>query len=149
MGRIKRILCAVDFSEATARTAAYARELAEGLGAEIVALFVAQSLNRYVLFKVDKDAVDNFVNTVMGGAREKMDKLLAEHFQGITAEGIVDMGYPPETIIAAAKARGCDMIVIGTHGRAGWDRIVFGSVAEKVVKGAGLPVMTVPPRGEE
>jgi nucleotide-binding universal stress UspA family protein len=146
MGRIKRILCALDFSDDTSGIAEYARELAEAVDAGVVVLYVAQSMNRYTLFNVTEAAVKDFVDTVASGARDRMDEAIAKQFEGIRAEGVVDMGYPAEVILSVAEERNCDLIVMGTHGRAGWDRIVFGSVAEKVVKAARVPVLTVPPR---
>jgi nucleotide-binding universal stress UspA family protein len=54
-------------------------------------------------------------------------------------------GYAAEEILGVAEGEDADMIVMGTHGRKGIDRILFGSVAEKVVKGAKCPVLTVRP----
>ena len=55
------------------------------------------------------------------------------------------VGHPAEVIAREAEDRGADLIVMGTHGRKGIDRILFGSVAEKVVKNASMPVLTVRP----
>ena len=54
-------------------------------------------------------------------------------------------GYPAEEIIKLAESENVDLIVMGTHGRSGIDRILFGSVAEKVVKNASKPVLTIHP----
>ena len=54
-------------------------------------------------------------------------------------------GYAPEEILKAAEENHCDLIVMGTHGRKGIDRIIFGSVAEKVVKTSPVPVLTIRP----
>jgi nucleotide-binding universal stress UspA family protein len=151
MGSIKRILCAVDFSEATPSTAAYARELAKTMDAQVLVVFAAQSLSRYMLFNVPESSAENLVQTVMSSAKEQMDEVLLTHFQDVNAEGLVETGYPAEVILSVAEGKDCDLIVMGTHGRSGWDRIMFGSVAEKVVKASRIPVLTVPPkqRGSE
>ena len=64
----------------------------------------------------------------------------------MSAAGLVVTGYPAEEILKVAADRKADMIVMGTHGRTGIDRIIFGSVAEKVVKTAACPVLTIKPR---
>jgi nucleotide-binding universal stress UspA family protein len=74
-----------------------------------------------------------------------MSAFLSENFQGVEAEGHVVTGYAAEEIFGVADKEGADMIIMGTHGRKGIDRILFGSVAEKVVKGAKCPVMTIRP----
>ena len=66
-------------------------------------------------------------------------------FWNIGAEGQVLIGYAAEEILTRANDEGADLIVMGTHGRKGIDRILFGSVAEKVVKNASMPVLTVRP----
>ena len=54
-------------------------------------------------------------------------------------------GYAAEEIFGMAAKENVDLIIMGTHGRKGIDRILFGSVAEKVVKGAKCPVLTIRP----
>jgi nucleotide-binding universal stress UspA family protein len=57
----------------------------------------------------------------------------------------VEYGYAPEKILETAREVAADMIIMGTHGRRGVDRIPFGSVAEKIVKTATIPVLTIRP----
>jgi len=143
--RYSKILCAVDFSEATPIVAGHATMLAEALGASVLVLYVAPNLDRYVNFQVSASSVNDFVKTVVKGAEEEMKKVLDAHFAGVEAEGGVLSGYPAELIVQTAKDEGCDLIVMGTHGRRGVGRVLFGSVAEKVVKKSPLPVLTVKP----
>lgn len=149
MSSMKRILCAIDFSEATASTTACARDLAKALDAEVLVVFAAQSLSRYMLFNVAESTAAEFDDSVFKSAHEQMDGVLATRFEGVNARGLVEVGYPAEAILSVAEKRKCDLIVMGTHGRSGWDRIMFGSVAEKVVKASRIPVLTVPPRKVE
>ena len=74
-------------------------------------------------------------------AAEKMNEALAG--RGIEADHVVLDGEPNQLILAAAKERDADLIVIGTHGRTGWQRLVVGSVAESVISGATMPVLAV------
>jgi nucleotide-binding universal stress UspA family protein len=145
MPDIKKILCAVDFSDSSRIVAEYAASLAGKLGAEVVVLYVAPSLTQYVGFHVPPSSIESFVGGIVDGAEQTMEKFIAEHFQGISAAGKVTTGYAAEEILTVAQDNGVDMIVMGTHGRKGIDRILFGSVAEKVVKSAPIPVFTVRP----
>ena len=64
---------------------------------------------------------------------------------GVKVEGKILSGYAAQEILSFANTNDIDLIVMGTHGRTGIDRMLFGSVAEKVVKAAEMPVMTVRP----
>jgi len=144
---IKKILCAVDFSEHSDVVAEYARTLAEKLGAKILCLYVAPSLSEYLGFHVPPSSIENFVGEIVTGADKTMAEFVDEHFKGVDCDGKVLTGYAAEEILEAAKAEKVDMLIMGTHGRKGIDRILFGSVAEKVVKSAGCPVLTIHPKG--
>lgn len=145
MTSIKKILVAVDLSPQSSNVADYAVCLAKSLDADIIAVYIAPSLGHYVGFHVPTSSIENFVGEVVNGAEKSMDDFVQEKFQGIRAEGKVISGYAAEEIINQAKENNADLIVMGTHGRAGLDRILFGSVAEKVVKTSNIPVLTVRP----
>jgi nucleotide-binding universal stress UspA family protein len=67
----------------------------------------------------------------------------------IKARDQVIIGNPSQQIVETAKKESADIIVIATHGMTGWRRFIFGSVAEKVVRLAECPVLTVPAPSEE
>lgn len=148
MPTVKKILCAVDFSEGSPRVAEYAAALAQASKAEVLCLYVAPSLAEYVGFNVPQAALDTFIGDVVASAEATMHDFTDDNFPGLTVQGVVLTGYPAEEILKAAEAHHADMIVMGTHGRTGIDRIIFGSVAEKVVMSATCPVLTVKPRDE-
>lgn len=66
----------------------------------------------------------------------------AEHAGGLTERVLVE-GSPSEEIVDYAEEASCDLIVMGTHGRGGIDRLLLGSVAERVVRTSSVPVLTV------
>jgi len=66
---------------------------------------------------------------------------------GLTVVTEIPEGNPHEEILAYVSEHGIDMVIMGTHGRTGLDRVVMGSVAERVVRRSPIPVLTV--RGEE
>ncbi|WP_461209734.1 universal stress protein [Desulfocurvus sp. DL9XJH121] len=145
MAEIKKILCAIDFSDSSVQVAEYAAHLVTKLNAELVVLYVAPSLNQYVGFHVPPSSIENFVGGIVDGAEQTMEVFIQDNFQGLGVSGRVATGYAAEEILGIAKEEGADMIVMGTHGRRGIDRILFGSVAEKVVKSAEIPVLTIRP----
>jgi universal stress protein A len=79
-------------------------------------------------------------------ALTRLRDLIANAFQG-PWEAEVAMGHPAEAIVRVAQERGVDLIVISTHGRTGLQHVLMGSVAEKVVRLAPCPVLTIK-RGE-
>ena len=74
-----------------------------------------------------------------------MDTFLKEYFKGIETEGRVVTGYAAEEIVNVAEDVHADLIVLGTHGRLGLDKFLFGSVAEKVIKTSPVPVLSMRP----
>ncbi|WP_291323716.1 universal stress protein [Desulfonatronospira sp.] len=145
MAEVKKILCAVDFSEMSSRVADYAQTLAKPLNSAVKVVYVAPSLSQYVGFHVPPTSIENFVGEIVSGAEKTMDIFIQENFTDIEATGQVLTGYAAEEILKYAEKEGLDMIIMGTHGRKGIDRILFGSVAEKIVKAAPIPVLTIRP----
>lgn len=143
--KISKILCAVDLSDHSKQVASYATHLAKAFGASVSVVYTAPSLSQYVGFHVPPHTIETFVQEIVDGAEQSMQAFVAENFAGVEAKGQVLIGYAAEEIINKAHAESVDLIVMGTHGRKGIDRILFGSVAEKVVKNADMPVLTVRP----
>lgn len=146
MREIKKILCAVDLSEHSKAVAEYAVLLAKKLDASVLVVYTAPSLSQYVGFHVPPNTIENFVGEIVTGAEKSMEDFVAENFSEVKAASQVRVGYAAEEILNRAHEENVDIIVMGTHGRKGIDRILFGSVAEKVVKNADMPVLTVRPQ---
>lgn len=145
MRTIKKIICALDLSQHSTLVAEYAVTMAKAFDAEIIAVYAAPALTQYVGFHVPPSSIENFVGEIVAGAEKTMQEFVAENFQGVKAEGKVINGYAAEEILNMVDSIHADLIIMGTHGRKGIDRILFGSVAEKVVKSSKIPVMTVRP----
>jgi nucleotide-binding universal stress UspA family protein len=80
-------------------------------------------------------------------AREELDKLVGPATRGVSrVTGHIRVGAPAKAIVQLASDVSADLVVVGTHGRTGFDRLMFGSVAEKVMRGAPCPVLTVRPK---
>lgn len=145
MTSFKKILCSVDFSDHSKLVAAHAASLARLSGGTVLVLYAAPSLSQYVGFHVPPNSIENFVGEIVTGAEKAMENFVAENFGDVKAEGRIVIGYAAEEILSLADKEQVDVIVMGTHGRKGIDRILFGSVAEKVVKSATQPVLTIRP----
>ena len=145
MPALKKILCAIDLSEQSESVAEYAVMLARLADASIVAVYAAPTLTQYTGFHVPPNTINNFVGEIVSGAEQSMKTFVTRHFAGVDARGVVVVGYAAEEILAAAEREQADLIVMGTRGRKGIDLILFGSVAEKVVKNASCPVVTIRP----
>ena len=149
MPQLQKIVCALDLSEHSKVVAEYATMLAKMSGASIVAVYAAPTLTQYTGFHVPPNTIDSFVGEIVSGAEKAMTTFVAEHFGDVPVKAEVVVGYAAEEILALAENEKADLIVMGTHGRKGIDRILFGSVAEKVVKNSALPVLTIRPVTDE
>lgn len=145
MSMFTKILCPVDFSEASAPVAKVAREFALAFDAEIVALYVAPSMIQYEIFDLPAVSLPQLVGDITVGAEKTMVEFVAKHFQDVRATGKVVSGDAADSIVTLAQVEKADIIIMATHGRQGLNRLLFGSVAEKVVKTSPVPVMTIRP----
>ena len=145
MAKLQKIVCALDLSEHSRQVAEYATMLAKMSGASIVAVYAAPTLTQYTGFNVPPNTIDSFVGEIVSGAEKAMADFVAEHFPDVQVKAEVVVGYAAEEILSLAENEDADLIVMGTHGRKGIDRILFGSVAEKVVKNSSRPVLTIRP----
>ncbi len=149
MVEIKKIVCALDLSDHSKLVAEYATSYAKMSGASIVAVYAAPTLTQYSGFHVPPNTIDSFVGEIVSGAETAMAEFIAEHFSGVEVRAEIVIGYAAEEILDLVEKENADLIVMGTHGRTGIDRILFGSVAERVVKSSSVPVLTIRPKEVE
>lgn len=143
MPKVKRILFPVDLSDTSPKIVPWVIETAEAHRAEICLLFVARAFEYYSPLNVPR--LDEFQRSIKEQGLKSLTEFTERYFKdkGYTAEVIV--GHPAEVILEYAVEKEIDLIVMGTHGRRGLDRILFGSVADHVVKQSPVPVLTVNP----
>ena len=143
---LQKILVATDFSEPSEAALAYGRELARNFGAQLILVNVADN----VLTRVY--GADGFVmmdpdlqEQVEAGARRQLNALLdQEDRTDLRAEAVVlTSNAPSSALVTYAREMGIDLIVMGTHGRGAVAHLLMGSVAERVVRTAPCPVLTV------
>jgi nucleotide-binding universal stress UspA family protein len=145
MVEIRNILCAVDFSEISPRVASYTETLAKALSAKVHVIHVAPSQELHGSFEIPMPSIQGYIEEIASQAEKKMGSFIQENFKMADAKGRVLRGYADEEILSYAMEEHADLIVIGTHGRKGPDRVLFGAIAEKVVKASKIPVLTIRP----
>jgi nucleotide-binding universal stress UspA family protein len=140
----ERILVPVDGSEMSATALDHGVDLAEQVDATIHVLFVADTARDSVTV-VGTDMVDALEQE----GRRIVEEVTDRH-EGHGVEFVTEVlqGDPAETIVDYASDRELDAIVIGTHGRTGLRRTLLGSVTNRVVRTAPVPVVTVGPETE-
>ncbi|MGH9792044.1 MAG: universal stress protein [Candidatus Acidiferrales bacterium] len=148
MVQFKRILCPVDYSEPSRYAFQHALALARQFSAELTVLHVVEDTPLFQAYDGVPDI--GLPQEIERAAHEGMEKLLAaEDLTGANVKSDVVHGPSYRTIVEYAKQYGADLIVMATHGRGALELAFFGSVAERVVKSAGCPVMVVPLPGEK
>jgi len=146
MHDFKKILFPVDLSESSAKIVPFVKSLASRYDARVHLLFVARVFDYFTSMYVPHPSVSQFEKEVIEGAEKRLYEFADEHFAApASAKTQVVAGDPSEEILGYIAAHGIDLVVMGTHGRKGLDKVIFGSVAERVVKSAPVPVMVVNP----
>lgn len=139
---IKKILIPTDGSEHSMRAAEYGISIAKMVGAQILVVFVVDEVVLDQLAKItEREAAERelkedgkgYVNYVLSMVEKK----------GVSASSLIEVGSPFEQIVNIAKDSNVDLIVMGTYGRRGAERILIGSVAERVIGYASCPVLVV------
>lgn len=148
MIEIHRVLCPIDFSDASRHALAHAVAIASWYGSEVTALHVVPGPlvpQPPILGAAFADGAS--VGVPDRTAREDTLRAWLEPARraGVKADVLVDEGNAAGRILEHARLRAADLIVMGTHGLSGFERMMLGSVAEKVLFKAACPVMTVPP----
>jgi nucleotide-binding universal stress UspA family protein len=144
MKQFSTILFANDFSEGSDYAFDYAFSLAKQYSAKLLIVHVINEPVDLRGFYVPHISFDNLEKEIAEGAENMMDRFCATHLTDFSNyEKYVLSGIPYEEIIKKADESGADLIIMGTHGRKGIDHILFGSTAERVVRSARIPVMTV------
>ena len=148
MIEIRRILCPIDFSDYSRRALDHAVAIARWYESAVTALHVFSPV------PVAAYGPGTMVFDPIGLTPADRDQLLAEtrafieagSAPGITTGAVVREGNTAAEILDQATGMNADLLVIGTHGRSGFERLVLGSVAEKVLRKARCPVLVVPRR---
>lgn len=149
--KLARILVPLDFSEQSLKALHYAVRFAEQFGAELILQNVVQP----VVYPSELGYVADEIpllseQALVKSARQRIEKLAQEAVMPpLKVQTLVSIGNPFHEITSAALERKVDLIVIATHGYTGLKHVLMGSTAEKVVRHAPCPVLTVRQREHE
>jgi nucleotide-binding universal stress UspA family protein len=145
MLEIKLILCPIDFSEFSVRAYHHAVSLAEHYQAKLVAQHVIE-LWRHpsASFAASAGLYGEFEQALRESGSNQLQEFVKNHTHDeIQPEPVVQEGVAADSILSFAQAQKTDVIVMGTHGRRGFDRLMLGSVTDRVMRRAPCPVLAI------
>ena len=153
MGKIKKIMVAVDFSEYSPQVVDYAGRLAEDMAAELIFVNVINqrdiNMVKQVAVYTDKISVTSYVDGLRQDRTQEMQKLLEENnCTRIPNRLIIKTGTPFEALVRTAEEEKVDLIVMGTKGRGNIAGILFGSQAEKMFRHCPVPLLSIREKNE-
>jgi nucleotide-binding universal stress UspA family protein len=155
MDNIKRVVTPIDFSDNTEKIVSAAICIAGKFSAYLDLIFVVEKFEDYAPLFSPPANLPAMRDDLLNAAKERMNAFIEKHQDEFNSSGVssvngqVISGDIAESIVNYADWADAQLIIMGTHGYKGVNRIVFGSVAEKVVKTACCPVMTVNPYRKE
>jgi nucleotide-binding universal stress UspA family protein len=139
----KQILIATDGSKASENAAYLGIKFASQYGAKVYAVYVINVTDYDAILLDESWAIEECEECEKRGHKITSSVEEKAKFVGLEAESIILKGSPAEKILDFADERGVDMIVVGSLGKGGIERFALGSVSEKVVRHAKVPVLVV------
>lgn len=150
MKPFERILTAIDFSENSDYAFEYALMLAKQFDAELNIVHVINEPVDLRGFYVPHISFEQLEKEIEEGAMKMMEKFCQSRLSGFSNfKTSIVTGIPYEAIIKKAEDINASLLVLGTHGRTGLDHLIFGSTAERIVRSASCPVLTIRMPAEE
>lgn len=141
---INKILVPIDFSDYSKSALKYAINFAQQFSSEMILVYVVEPIVYPPDFSMGQIAIPAVNSDWDKRAREELDKLAKDEVpKDLKVKTMVKTGKPFVEIIESAKEEDVDLIIIATHGHTGVEHILFGSTAEKVVRKAPCPVLTL------
>jgi len=141
---IKKVLVPIDFSDYSKSALKYAADFAQKFNAEMILIYVVEPVIYPPDFSMGQIAIPSINTEWDMKAKEELDKLAdTEISNSITVKTIIKTGKPFIEVIETASEEDVDIIIIASHGHSGMEHILFGSTAEKVVRKAPCPVLTL------
>jgi nucleotide-binding universal stress UspA family protein len=144
MSKIERILCPVDFSEFSDRACDHAHSFARQFGAKLFVLHVAEPFVPIHPGYISPSVIDQVYAQQIADADERVRELAArQNWSDVEHEVVLERGAVADAILRLVEDKNIDLIAMGTHGRRGLDRLVLGSVTERILRTARPPVLAV------
>ncbi len=142
---LKKVLVATDFGEAADAALAYGQALARTFGATLHVIHVVDDLFTRVAGEGYVSVLPELQRDLETSAKARLDELLIDNDPKPlpVVKTIVVSNTPASAVVQYAADEAIDLVVTGTHGRSGVAHLFMGSVAEKIVRSASCPVLTV------
>ena len=141
---IERILCPVDFSEFSDRACDHAHSFARHFGAKLFVLHVAEPFVPVDPSSISPSLIDQVYAQNIADAEEKVRELaVRQNWNDVEHEVVLERGAVADAILRFVEGNKIDLITMGTHGRRGLDRLVLGSVTERILRTGRPPVLAV------
>jgi nucleotide-binding universal stress UspA family protein len=147
MSEIQQIIVPVDFHKHTNDLAKFAVDVANKLGAKTTFIHVVEQFAQIVAYSdVDSSSFLQADEELFGRAQNKMTEFIKKTKESCPlCDGVVLRGNAADSIVAYAGDQKVDMIIMGTHGAQGIEKILLGSVAERVLKRSSCPILIFNP----
>lgn len=140
----KRILVATDFSACADAALGAATSLARTMGSALTIVHVQSPLPAYAFAEGAAPDLARLEDEQRRWAEDRLERQAeTARASGVSVSTALRVGMPADEVVQAARDTGTDLIVVGTHGRTGLNRLLIGSVAERIVRTAPCPVLTM------
>lgn len=141
--QVKKILVPIDFSDYSKKALQYAFNLAQQFSAQILLIYVIEPVIYPADFSMGQVALPSVDIEMNTRAKEELENLATREISGLDVKTIIKTGKPFVEIVETAAEEDIDLIIIASHGHTGVEHLLFGSTAEKVVRKAPCPVLTL------
>jgi len=141
--QVSHILCPVDFSDLSAHALRYAAMLARRLNARITVVYAHSYSAPQYFTKANLDELESQFRESLREAEVELQEFTRRQTDYMDVDIRIVQVHPVDAIHKTAQDVGADLIVMGTHGRSGLNRLMLGSVAEGVLRESQVPVLTV------
>jgi len=140
---IRNILAPIDFSDYSKNALKYATQFAKEFNAKLYLIYVVEPMIYPADFSMGQIAIPSTDVDLHARAEEELNNLAKTIDSSLKVETTIRTGKPFVEIIEEAKEKDIDLIIIASHGHTGVEHLLFGSTAEKVVRKAPCPVLTL------
>ncbi len=141
--QVKKILVPIDFSDYSKNALKYAVNFAKKFDAKIYLIYVIEPVIYPADFSMGQVALPSVDTEMNSRAKEELDMLAKREITDLEIATLIKTGKPFVEIVETAFEEDIDLIIIATHGHTGIEHVLFGSTAEKVVRKAPCPVLTI------